>query len=383
MEKPILALRTLAAVLAIVFATVQAVQTTAQSLRATQRSLVFNKNDDGAKFYRIPALAVTTDGTLIAVADRRNDALKDLPGNIDVVCRTSSDSGRTWSKTVTIAACDSTGGYGDPAVAVDPASGDIVCVMTHGNGLWESTPDNHARIVVTRSSDNGMTWSRPVDITGSLFHTDAEPDVYAPIKCVSAFASSGSMATLRNGRLMFVLVVRDSPKKWSKVKDYACFSDDGGITWQVAGEPADTDGDEAKIVELDNGDLLMSIRNRRKGAHKFALSANGGKTWTEPRHEPSIIEPACNGDILRYKKDSTDILVLSVPNHEKERTHVSLFAGTDNGSTWSKIATVCAAPSAYSSLAVLPDGSLGCLAEEGAHDGGWRIWFTRFENPTP
>lgn len=346
------------------------------------RSLVFNKGDEGSEFYRIPAIAVANDGTIVAVADRRNESLKDLPGNIDVVCRRSTDNGKTWSDLTVVAKCDEAGGYGDPAIGVDRLTGDIVCVMTHGNGLWESTPEDHAYIMVSRSHDNGATWSIPVNITPSLFRTAVEKDSNAPIECVSAFASSGALSRLENGNLMFVLVVRDNPKKWSNVKDYACVSTDGGFTWNVAGEPADTDGDEAKIVQLTDGKLLMSIRNRRKGAHKFAVSADEGKTWSPVRSEQSVIEPGCNGDIIRYNHKGVNALLLSVPNDEKERKNVTLFVSHDEGESWKKLLTICDDKSAYSSLVALPDGSLGCLVEEGAPDGGWQLWFTRYDFDT-
>lgn len=339
------------------------------------RSLVFNKGDGGSKFYRIPAIATAVDGSIIAVADRRWDSTKDLPGRIDVVMRRSCDNGETWSNAVTIAACDSAGGYGDPALVVDKRNGDILCIMTHGNGLWESTPDDHASIMVSRSSDNGKSWSRPTDITPQLFSSDSISS--SPLILISAFATSGHALQLADGRLMFVLVCRDNAVKWSELKCYACFSDDGGYTWSVAQNPADTDGDEAKIVELNDGSLLMSIRNRRKGARKFSVSHDRGLTWSAPVHNSDIIEPGCNGDIIRYKNGDLDMLLHTVPADSIARRNVTIFVSADEGHSWQARYSICPAPSAYSSLTVLRNGTIGCLSEESAHDGGHRIWFTR------
>ncbi|MDE6692218.1 MAG: glycoside hydrolase, partial [Muribaculaceae bacterium] len=83
------------------------------------RSLVYSGPDSVSKFYRIPALAVATDGTIVALADRRLDSNRDLPGRIDVVCRRSSDWGNTWSPVIEVAAHDSIGGYGDPGLGVN------------------------------------------------------------------------------------------------------------------------------------------------------------------------------------------------------------------------------------------------------------------------
>lgn len=340
-----------------------------------ERSLVFDKGDGGSKYYRIPALATTADGTVVAVADKRWDSTKDLPGHIDVVCRRSTDGGRTWSSPVDVAVTDSVGGYGDPSLVIDSRSGDLLCIMTHGNGLWESTRDDHAYIVVSRSTDNGKSWSAPMDITNQLFTTD--PGGTAPVKCVSAFATSGRTLCMSTGRLMFVLVARHQEKKWSELQCWACFSDDGGYTWHVADAPIDNDGDEAKVEELADGSLLMSIRNRRKGGRKFSRSTDGGLTWSTPEVNTDVIEPACNGDILRYRYGSTDMLLQSVPASATERRDVSIYGSTDNGHSWCMLYRVVPGPSIYSALTQLPDGTVGCLAEETAYDGGCRLWFTR------
>lgn len=341
----------------------------------SERFLLFDKGDGGSKFYRIPAIVTAKDGTLVAVADKRWDSPKDLAGHIDVVCRRSDDGGRTWSEAVDVAVTDEGGGYGDPALVVDDRTGDIICIMTHGNGLWESTRDDHAYIVVSRSTDNGATWSAPVDITGQLFTTD--PNGSTPIKCVTAFATSGRALCTRDGRLMFVLIVRDQDELWTPLQCWACFSDDGGRTWKVADRPADLAGDEAKVEQLRDGSILMSIRNPKKGARRFSRSTDGGLTWSEPVLNADIIEPACNGDLIRYRHGGRDMLLQSVPADSTERRNITIFGSSDNGKSWQELYRVVPAPSWYSALTVLPDGSVGCVTEEAASDGGCRLWYTR------
>lgn len=349
----------------------------------TTRSLVFDKGMCGSKYYRIPAIAVASDGSLVAVADRRWDSLSDLPGRIDVVGRRSTDGGVTWGDVFTVAAADTGGGYGDPALGTDPKTGDLVCIMTHGNGLWESTPDDHAAIMISRSGDCGLTWSVPQPIV--MKDADRNGGDFGIEGYIGGFATSGAIGTADDGRLMFVLVARTNPKKWSSLSSYALWSSDGGYTWEIAEHPADTDGDESKIVETADGRLLMSIRNRRKGARKFSESTDGGRTWTEPRRADDIVEPGCNGDIIRYRAlkgaanplfaDGT--LLQTVPADPKERRNVTLYASDDNGATWREVRTICPAPSSYSSMTELPDGSLAILTEEAASDGGWRLWLTK------
>ena len=87
------------------------------------RSVVYEPGDYGSRFYRIPAIVTLDDGTLVSVADKRINNIADLPNDIDVVCRRSTDGGRSWSEYITVARHDSIGGYGDPALVFGPPTG--------------------------------------------------------------------------------------------------------------------------------------------------------------------------------------------------------------------------------------------------------------------
>lgn len=334
------------------------------------RSLVFGGPDSVSKFYRIPALAISSDGAIVAVADRRRDSEGDLPGNIDVVCRRSTDGGQNWSPAITIAACDENGGYGDPALGVDRRSGDLVCVFTHGNGLWNSTPDNHAYIYSCRSSDGGLSWSQPADITPSLFDWYGK----APVKAVTAFASSGGILTCSDGTMWFCLIAKPEQEKWGRLQVYAVRSTDGDHSWQIMPQPVDEDGDESKIVQLADGSLLMSIRNRRQGWRKFARSTDGGHSWSKPEFSATLPDPAINGDILRLPDGR---LLHSICDSNSERSNVSVFVGDRRGDNWEKVFEVCPAPSSYSAMVLMPDGRLGILSEELSAQHGLHLWFTK------
>lgn len=338
--------------------------------------VLFKQGDAGSKFYRIPALLTAADGSILAVADKRNNCLWDLPNDIDVVCRRSTDLGKTWSDAITIAGDSTETGYGDPALVLDRSTGRILCFMVSGNGFWQSNPENYQRLMLSVSDDNGLTWSTPRDLTSQIYGPACADEERQ--KWLGAFFSSGNALQLNDGRIMIVIPTRLTPEPGGKICCYAVYSDDGGETWNVSRNPGDYEGDEAKVVELTNGDVLMSIRNPKKGQRRFSISHDRGETWGETYFQPDIIEPACNGDIIRYSYGEDNYLLHTVPFDDKERVNVSVLASMDEGKTWKVRKTLVAEGSSYSSLAVLSDGTIGCFVEEGDFEKGFVLKFIRF-----
>lgn len=334
------------------------------------RSLVYCPGDYNSSFYRIPAIVTAADGSLVTVADKRIEHNGDLPAKIDIVSRRSTDGGKTWSDYVTVAAHDEIGGCGDAALVTDRTSGDILAIFSHGNGLWQNEP---AHISVARSKDNGVTWGKPVDINPQILTT--HPDGVQPIKCTSAFASSGAATQLMDGRIMFALVTREEGNP--KFKVYAIYSDDSGNTWKVSDTPATCDGDESKVVQFADGTLIMSIRNRFGSLRKFSYSHDNGASWTDPMPIEDLPDPRCNGDIIRCTHDGKEYLLQSLPGDPKGRNNVAVYVSDDNGKRWPIKKTIVNMPSAYSSMTILPDGRLGILTEESANNHySYNIWFT-------
>jgi len=185
---------------------------------------------------------------------------------------------------------------------------------------------------------------------------------------------------------MFVVAARHSAKPYQSLHNYAVYSDDFGETWKVSQNsptPSPSNrGDEAKVVELANGDILMSIRNPEKGYRKFAISKTKGETWHPAYVSDNLIEPACDGDILRYTYQGKDLLIHSIPASKTDRENVTIYISTDNGKTWDVKRQLVDGMSAYSSLTILPDGTIGCLVEVGRHveptDIGMRMIYYNF-----
>lgn len=349
---------------------------------APERTVLFNMGDYDSQYWRIPALVTAADNSLVAVVDKRGSSLGDLPNTISIMSRRSTDNGKNWSEPVVVAQGGNGKTYGDPAVVLDKKTGNLICMFVGDQGLWNATPDNRQGIYVSKSTDNGVSWSEPVAITDQVYANHS--GWYA------GFAGSGHGLCLKDGRLMFVLAIRATSATGVPLHNYAIYSDDGGDNWTLSTNAATTVGDEAKVVELEDGDILMSIRNPSKGNRIFCKSTDRGQTWGKAYFETELKDPACNGDIIRYSystdegSEGKSRLLHSLPESTTTRENVTVYLSEDDGETWPIKKRLVDGYSAYSSLTVLPDGTIGALVEEGKWDSnlpgedGFQLVFYRF-----
>lgn len=348
---------------------------------APERTVLFNMGDYDSQYWRIPALVTAADNSLVAVVDKRGSSLGDLPNTISIMSRRSTDNGKNWSEPVVVAQGGNGKTYGDPAVVLDKKTGNLICMFVGDQGLWNATPYNRQGIYVSKSTDNGVSWSEPVAITDQVYANHS--GWYA------GFAGSGHGLCLKDGRLMFVLAIR-ATSATGVLHNYAIYSDDGGDNWTLSTNAATTVGDEAKVVELEDGDILMSIRNPSKGNRIFCKSTDRGQTWGKAYFETELKDPACNGDIIRYSystdegSEGKSRLLHSLPESTTTRENVTVYLSEDDGETWPIKKRLVDGYSAYSSLTVLPDGTIGALVEEGKWDSnlpgedGFQLVFYRF-----
>ena len=327
------------------------------------RVVLYRPGDYSSKNYRIPAIITASDGSLVAACDKRKYNDRDLPEDIDILINRSTDGGNSWSAPLTLAKGTGVGhGFGDCALVRTNEEGGLIAVFVGGVGFWPSRPDTPQRTYLCRSHDNGRTWSEPKDIT----HFILGPDCVIPEhrSWWSSFFASGAGLRTSTGRLMFVAAVRED-SLWMAC-NYVFYSDDDGETWHCS-KKASPKGDEAKVVELSDGRILMSIR--ADGHRLFNISEDGGITWRDSTSVwPELEAPACNGDIIRCTAPNGRMLLLHSLPYGKERKDVSIFVSFDEGKTWPVRRTIVPYPSAYSSLCQLPDGTIGLYVEEACND---------------
>jgi sialidase-1 len=107
---------------------------------------LWQSGKNGYHTYRIPAIIVTTKGTLLAFCEGRKDQGNDT-GNIDLLISRSLDNGKTWSDQQVIWD-DGMNTCGNPCPVVDQETGNIWLFLT-----WNRGDDHEAQIIDRQSTD--------------------------------------------------------------------------------------------------------------------------------------------------------------------------------------------------------------------------------------
>ncbi len=329
---------------------------------------VFTGGKDGYHTYRIPSLLVTKRGTLLAFIEGRKDDSRDH-GDIDLLVKRSSDGGRTWSAQQII---HEEGG------AAKVTIGNPCPVVDEGNGtIWLPFCRDNDDVFITSSSDDGVNWSKPKLITSAVKKPGWGWYATGP----------GVGIQLRHGRHKGRLVIpcdhgAEHEGKLARFS-HVFFSDDRGSTWQLGGNSA-PHTNESQVVERSDGSLLLNMRNHLgrdggqpdlAGRRAIATSRDGGVTWSERQFDAALIEPVCQASLIRYHRKT---LLFSNPASTKSRARMTVRLSRDEGKTWAMSKLLNEGMSAYSCLARLPDGSVGCLYERGRERYQELVTFARF-----
>ncbi len=329
-------------------------------------STVFKAGMDGYNAYRIPATLVTTNGTVLAFCEGRKNNRGDS-GRIDMLLKRSTNGGNTWSAQQLIWA-DGDNTCGNPAPVVDQATGVIWLLMTWNLGadkesaIVRQTSRDNRRVYITHSSDDGVTWTKPEEITKSVKQTGWGWYATGPDNGIQL------MHGAHKGRLVIPCnhTELDSAGQ-TPTRSHVIYSDDHGATWKIGGVEAEKTN-ESTIVELADGRLMQNMRSyHHKNRRAWATSDDDGLTWSPVKLDEALIEPVCQGSILRWtwpEAGEKSRILFSNPASLK-RENLTVRVSYDEGATWPVSKVLFPGPSAYSSLTILPDKRVGCLFECG------------------
>ena len=322
---------------------------------------LFESGTNGYNTFRIPAIITTKNGTLLAFAEGRKKTSSDT-GDIDLVMKRSEDNGKTWSDLIVIWD-DDENVCGNPAPVQDRKTGNIFLLSTWNLGsdqepqIIKKTSMDTRRIYLLVSSDDGITWSEPSEITWSVKMSDWI--WYATGPC------HGIQITKGQYKDRLIIPCDHIEAGTEKYFSHIIYSDNNGKTWNIGGTTIQDQVNESSVAELSDGSLLLNMRNydRTRKNRKVSLSYDGGLTWSDIRSDPALIEPICQASLLYYPKKKA--LFFINPASEESREKMTLKISYDEGKTWSVSRILHAGPAAYSDITILNTGELGCFYEAG------------------
>lgn len=370
-------------------------------------NLWFDYSDDMADAYRLPALIRTQSGRIIAFADYR-------PGNTDVGIgptsierRYSDDGGETWSPAIRVAQGNwgvntknvIEWSFGDPAAVADNTPGnsgnDVLMVCCGGNSAWTSSVYNsdvsqrQQGCVRWRSTDGGVTWSNYEYIMPALMQACEDAGVRAAdgsSGVIRAFFSSGKITQsvrkadgAQYNRIYNALNVNTG--------NLVIYSDDFGDTWKVLGNQVANNGDEAHVVELPDGAVLLVGKgntSRYVNVFNYTDFTTATGEWGPTNQWNNAVTTTCHGDVEvveaydAYGEKNTVVIETSPMTSSPQRREIQYYFialpkaegfttgdfSTQGGASWTQGMNVTHNWGAYSSILNNGNGTFDIFYEE-------------------
>ncbi|MFC6233232.1 exo-alpha-sialidase [Paenibacillus allorhizosphaerae] len=324
---------------------------------------LFEPGEGGYPVFRIPGIVITKSGILIAYTEARSTP-SDW-ANIDLVMKRSTDGGKTWEPL---------------QVLVHNSHSESV---TYNNPLMIAEKDNEAvhylycknyhEVFYTKSSNGGLDWSSPVNITPTFNRFRDEGQLPKPYQWKVVATGPGHGIELRNGRLLVPVWLANGETDRSHGPSVIAtvFSDDKGASWH-AGEiiyntPDVENPNETTAVELDEGSVMLNIRNN-SSRRAIAVSRDGAQGWSVPKLNEALIDPKNFGSSARYSFSAEDghsrILFINA-NDVEHRRNITLKMSEDEGLTWKYVKVIQPDQGAYSDIAISPKKTIHALYEQG------------------
>ncbi|MBS1811488.1 MAG: exo-alpha-sialidase [Acidobacteria bacterium] len=347
---------------------------------------LFVAETDGYALYRIPGIIVTRRGSILAWCEARKRAGSDW-GTTDIQVRHSTDGGKTFDAPRIIANVEGPKQKNPVALAQNLTATDEVAynnpvmIADHNGVVHFLFCLEYMRCFYARSTDDGKTFSKPVEITSTFerFRSEYNWKVLA--------TGPGHGLQLKRGRLIVPIWLSEGTGGHAHRPSVnaTIYSDDHGKTWQRGAIIIPNTSDwvnpsEAVAVELTEGRVMFNSRSEsRPNRRLIAYSQDGATNWTKPSFHNELIEPVCLASLIRLSEKPSRLLFVNpnnlsradgkdTPGMGRDRKNISVRLSYDEGQTWPVTKVLEPGPSAYSDLAVTKDGTILCLYENGFKD---------------
>ena len=378
---------------------------------------IFVTNKGGIP-YRIPAIAMAKNGDLIAVADYRHsgaDIGVENNGRIDLHARISKDNGESWGDKFAIVEGQGANspdfmhvGFGDPCIVADRESNRVLVLSCAGNVSFQNgTRNNHQNIARFYSEDNGATWSTPVDIAPEIYEMWDNSN-HGPV--MAMFVGSGKIHQSRYVkvndyyRLYCAVLLKNKEATYT---NFVLYSDDFGGSWSVLGgvnnAPIPSGGDEPKVEEFPNGNVVISSRingGRDFNIFTFTNAERAEGSWgTRATSNANV-----NGVVAQGNSTNGEILIIPVVRNEdnkemwmalqsvpfgSDRNNVGIYykeleteadfnTPANFAKNWDGRHQASYMGSAYSTMCLQKDSTIAFLYEESTYGANYTIVYKNY-----
>lgn len=366
-----------------------------------EKSDLFTVGDGGFKIFHIPGIVVTAKGTVLAWCEARKKG-----GDwdqIEILLKRSTDEGKTWGDFKSIANVPgpkTKNPFSLKVKGVDPND------VTYNNPVLIADRDGtvhmlfcleYMRCFYQRSTDDGETWSTPVEITGTFdtFHAAYPWKVLA--------TGPDHAIQLQTGRLVVPVWLSAGTGNNGHHPSVAAtvYSDDHGQSWHAGEIALPTteewiDPNETTSIELADGSVMLNARSESKAHRRLVTTSKDGATnWSTPKFDDALLEPICMASLVRYSlaRDSGKNRILfcnpdnlsradgkEEPGKYRDRKNVTVKLSYDEGRTWAVARAIEPGPSMYSDIAVTKSGTILCFYGCGQKPGfaGATLTLARF-----
>jgi sialidase-1 len=375
---------------------------------------VFRSGEGEYAAFRIPSIVCAANGNLVAFAEGRVQSASDSAATIHIVCKVSADNGRTWGPLGVVArnvvaGVEYAAMNPSPVVDTQCGTGRIVLLfkklecseweIARGHGLM--------RTFCVCSDDHGQTWWGERDITAQVHRPylpalqerypyaaqaeNAPHDwrIQVPTLGHAIQLEGPGLPPALRGRILHIGSRTHGNSSVFASMNYAFWSDDLGENWEIGPTIAVRDDgmpavglNEATVVELPGGQVLVNSRNYREGAPvrrravtRGTFTSDGQLVFGPAGDDAALIEPPVQASLLRLcwaeqaPGDQRSRILFANPAHPFARVNLTVRVSYDEGATWPISRVIDRGPSAYSDLVVQADGEIGLLYERGNAGG--------------